>query len=105
MRKTTLTVATATLAIAGAIFSGVSGAQAESVGGGTWYHGVRVGGEYGSGGAVLSEYYHIDRTHRATACNGNGKCDRTGWTSKGFWARARLNGATDSGNVAYWDVK
>ncbi|MEV3938129.1 lactococcin 972 family bacteriocin [Glycomyces sp. NPDC049804] len=53
-------------------------ALAESVGGGTWYHGV-------GGGEVWSDYYHGSSCHTASV---NGAYFERATANAGIWARA-----------------
>jgi hypothetical protein len=80
-------------------------ATTEYPSGGTWIYGVYSGGEWGTGSTVRSDYYHGSRTHRSTACNGNGACTYQSWKSATVWSYARYAPATYSGNTAYWDVQ
>lgn len=100
-------VALLTMAVAAGIVMSAPAANAttSSPGGGTWIYGVYSGGEWGAGRTVRSDYHHGSRVHRSTACNGNGSCDYQTWKSATIWSYARYEGATDTGNTAYWDVQ
>ncbi|SMQ71906.1 lactococcin 972 family bacteriocin [Agreia sp. VKM Ac-1783] len=91
---------------AGMVMGGALSASATTSNpeGGSWNYGVRSGGIYGSGGQVYSEYQHNSRPHKATACNGAGTCEYSGWKVAGLLAAAYQSPATDSGNKAYYDV-
>jgi hypothetical protein len=67
------------------------------VGGGYWEYGT-------SNGFVHSFTSHASKTHKATACDGKGRCAYSGWKSKGAYASA-IRDKTASGNTAYWGVK
>lgn len=68
--------------------------------GGTWDYGVRWVG--GSNNQVYSDYHHSKRTHKSTACSTAG-CVASGWKPVNVWALS-TRGASDWGNVSYYDV-
>jgi hypothetical protein len=77
--------------------SAVSVRTVAHVGGGYWEYGT-------SNGFVHSFYSHASKTHKASACDGKGRCAYSGWKSKGEYASA-IRDKTASGNTAYWGVK
>lgn len=101
--RTWLAIAlTAGISLTGAV---AAHATDVSVGGGNWHYSVRSGGEFGSGGAVLSQYRHPKKENWAKACDGNKICVTAGWTKQGMQASAIKWGATQHGNTAYWNVR
>lgn len=94
------------LVASGLVMGGAIGASATTVypsDGGVWNHGVRSGGQYGSGGQVYSEYQHGGKTHRSTACGYRG-CAYSGWKPSSTLAIAHWSPMKASGNTAYYDV-
>jgi lactococcin 972 family bacteriocin len=75
--------------------AGTASAVAESVGGGTWYHGI--------GRSVYSTYDNDIREHRASVTTSAQYID-SGWKSKGVRAAADAQAAL-SGNKANYDFK
>lgn len=98
----------ATLLVAGAmVIGGAVGAHATTVyppEGGTWNHGVRSGGIYGSGGQVYSEYAHSTKTHSSRAC-GYGGCTASGWVTPGVTSIAHHSPMASSNNTAQYNTK
>lgn len=58
--------------------------------GGTW--------SYGRG---YSKYYHTEKVHGSSCCNGNGDWDQDYNVDPGDWAKSSVT-ATRSGNKAYY---
>lgn len=83
----------------------VANATTSHPAGGTWNHGVRSGGGYGSGGQVYSYYQHKTRVHKASACNADMSCTRLNWHRPGQEARAIYAPASAGRNTAYYNVK
>ncbi|MDN4612968.1 lactococcin 972 family bacteriocin [Leifsonia sp. F6_8S_P_1B] len=69
--------------------------------GGTWDYGVKWGG--GGTDFVKSDYHHMTRTHKSTACS-TGACSYSGWTVPARWALASTVAST-WGNASYYDVQ
>lgn len=98
----------AVFVVAGALLVGtplVANATTSYPAGGTWNHGVRSGGGYGSGGQVYSEYQHRSKQHHATACNADKKCKSNGWAAPGRLAAGYYSPASAGRNTAYYNVR
>jgi len=98
----------AALVVTGALLVGTplaASAETSYPAGGTWNHGVRSGGGYGSGGQVYSEYQHRSREHKATACNAAPLCNTTKWRGAGVKASAYYSPASAGRNTAYYNVR
>ena len=74
-------------------------ATTESVGGGTWEHGVTA---YSPAGKNYSNYYHGSRAHRSSVQNAGGLV-RSSCVGAGSWSVASQH-ATPRGNKAYWSI-
>lgn len=79
---------------AGLMVGGASSAEAKivSAGGGVWNTGRHV--------TVWSNYYHLSKNHRSTACNER-KCNKSSTVAPWNWSYASIE-ATWSNNTTYW---
>lgn len=90
-----LIVGAASVAIALGV---VAPASADSVGGGTWFHGI-------SGGNVYSSYFNNTKSeHRASVQNAVAYTN-SGWKPQNVWANAEQPADPWSVDYAYYDYR
>ena len=94
---------TATLGLAVTLILGGSAAAnavtAYPAEGGVWNYGFASSNP----NLVFSNYRHMTKVHKATACNSS-SCSGSGWKAKELMASATIK-KTSSGNKSYYAVK